>query len=85
MLAWATLFKRLLKPALVFLQVTDLYEKVMDQDFRVALQSIQPGTVMWEVSGKRTSDEAEEPLHIGQLVLTSAVVASSYCDDTLFF
>ena len=67
------------------MQVTKLYEKVMDQDFRVALQSIQPGTVLWELSGKRTSDEAEEPVHIGQVVLTSNIVASSYCDDSLFF
>lgn len=69
----------------VSLQVTELYETVMDQDFRLALQRIQPGTVLWELSGKRTSDEAEEPVHIGQVVLTSKIVASSYCDDTLFF
>ena len=67
------------------MQVTKLYETVMDQDFRVALQSIKPGTVLWELSGKRTSDEAEEPVHIGELVVTSPILASSYCDDTLFF
>ena len=33
--------------------------------------------------GKRTS--SDRPVPIGQMVLTSAIVASSYCDDTLFF
>ena len=65
--------------------MTDLYETVKDKDFRIALQSIKPGTVLWEVSGKRTSDEGEQPVHTGQLVVTSDIVASSYCDDTLFF
>ena len=69
----------------VSLQVTSLYEAVKDQDFRAALQSIKPGTVLWEVTGKRTSDDAEAPVPIGQLVLTSEVVACSYCDDSLFF
>ena len=83
--AWVIKFIWPPNPMTVSLQVTSLYETVMDQDFRVALQSIKPDTVLWEVTGKRTSDVAEAALPIGQLVLTSGVVASSYCDDSLFF
>ncbi|KAK9839789.1 hypothetical protein WJX81_001961 [Elliptochloris bilobata] len=66
-------------------KVTALYEDVKKKDFREALATIEPAQVLWDVSAKGTSDENEKAVPIGQLVLTSKIVASSYCDDSLFF
>lgn len=68
--------------------MTDAYDSVIketkDQDFRITLQkTYEKGTVLWEVTGKRTSNE--QPVPIGQVVLTSEILACSYCDDSLFF
>ena len=72
--------------------MTDTYQSVIDkdatkdQDFRITLQdNYKKDTLLWEVSGKRTSAADEQPVHIGQVVLTSDILACSYCDDTLFF
>ena len=57
-----------------------------DQDFRITLRELcKKGAVLWEVTGKRTNSETEQPVPIGQVVLTSEVLACSYCDDSLFF
>lgn len=72
--------------------MTEVYDSAIqtagkeDQDFRITMnEAYNPGTVLWEVTGKRTSDKAEQPVPIGQVVLTSKIWACSYCDDTLFF
>ena len=61
-------------------------EGTADQDFRITLHDIcKKGAVVWEVTGKRTNEETEQPVLIGHVVLTSEVLACSYCDDVLFF
>lgn len=68
------------------LQVTALYEKVMDKDIRAALASIPAGTVLWTVSAKPThATPDEEAEYLGQVVTTSEFVSSKYGDESLFF
>lgn len=74
------------------LQVTKTYDSVIkkeatkDQDFRITLaENYKPGTVLWEVTGKRTNSKDEQAVPIGQVVLTSDILPCSYCDDVLFF
>ena len=68
------------------LQVTALYEKVMDRDTRAALASIPAGTVLWTVSAKAThATPDEEAEHLGQVATTSEFVSSKYGDESLFF
>jgi hypothetical protein len=52
-------------------------------DFRVNLNAIPQGSLLYTVSVQRTATAPEEV--IGQLVTTSGFVASAYEDGTLFF
>lgn len=56
-----------------------------DDDFRVRLAGLRVGDAVYDVLAVAQGESADAARPIGQLILTSTVVASRYGDERLFF
>jgi len=54
-------------------------------DFRVRLAKLKVGQALYAVVAREEGAAAAQDTHLGQLVLTSAVVSSHYGDEQLYF
>ena len=54
-------------------------------DFRLRLAALPVGTAIYDVFALDARESVEDSQQLGQLILTSPVVASRYGDETLFF
>ena len=56
-----------------------------DDDFRTRLADLSPGSPIYDVYALDGGESADDRQPLGQLILTSPVVASSYGDKSLYF